>query len=85
MRHNYKNSLTADQRAELTSLSSKTSAEYRLVIRALIILLADQGLNNRQIAAKVGRSKRTVIKWKKRFFKHSIFCLYIDDPINELD
>jgi hypothetical protein len=55
MRHNYKNSLTADQRAELTSLSYKTSAEYRLVIRALIIFLADQVLNNRQIAAKVWR------------------------------
>ncbi len=38
-----------------------------IVLRAQIILLAGEGLSNRQIARKLGTSRPTVILWRERF------------------
>ncbi len=37
-----------------------------LVLRGKIVLLAEQGKNNRQIARELGIARSTVKRWKKR-------------------
>lgn len=54
-------------RAELESVSRRSSAPYRLVMRARIVLLAADGLANRVIAARLGVCEDMVRKWRRRY------------------
>src|SRR6185295_18228114 len=45
----------------------KYTSPYCDVIRARIILLADEGLSNDLIAARLDTSRQIVSKWRKRF------------------
>jgi hypothetical protein len=62
MRHSHQINLTKAERDELVALISKRSVELRLFICASIILQANEGKKNREIASAVGCSKVTVIK-----------------------
>ena len=55
------------QRPNVEALARSTAAPWRLVQRARIVLLAEQGQSNLEIAAKVGCVARTVSKWRRRF------------------
>lgn len=61
--------LTAEQVAQLTKLSQKTTAPIAQVRRAKILLLAHQHkeYNNQQIANQVPCDVSTVRKWRKRW------------------
>jgi hypothetical protein len=85
MKQVHKINLTAEERSQLEALASKLSAEHRLVTRANIILLADDGKNNREIASIVNCSKRNVIKWRKRYLKFSVLGLVIDPEVSDLN
>jgi transposase len=63
----YRITLTADERAELTALARRSSAAFRLVLRARIVLAAAEGASNPAIAAAVGVHVDTARKWRRRF------------------
>jgi hypothetical protein len=83
MKEVHKINFTAEERSQLEALASKRSAEHRLVTRANIIFLADDGKNNREIASIVNCSKRNVIKWRKRYLKFSVLGLVIDPEVSD--
>jgi len=59
--------LSGDERLSLESMARKYTSPYCDVIRAKIILLADEGLSNDLIAAKLDTPRQIVSKWRKRF------------------
>jgi len=60
-------SLTEQQRQQLESYARGRSVAVRLALRANMILLAADGLENRQIAEQVGVGRDTVALWRRRF------------------
>jgi transposase len=59
--------LSNDERAKLESMARKYTSPYCDVVRAKIILLADKGLPNDIIAARLDTPRQIVSKWRKRF------------------
>ena len=59
--------LSPDERHILESLARKYTSSYCDVLRAKIILLADKGLSNNRIAARLDTPRQIVSKWRKRF------------------
>ena len=59
--------LSSEERQTLESTARKYTPSYCDVIRAKIILLADEGLSNDLIAAKLDTPRQIVSKWRKRF------------------
>lgn len=64
----YKIVLSDKDHATLTSRSRQYTLPYYQVIRAKMILLAAQGKPNDQIAAKLDVPRKTVSRWRKRFY-----------------
>jgi len=60
--------LTNEEREHLISLARKYTAPYRDVIRAKVILMATDGIENKEIGEKLNLPRKTVSKWRKRFF-----------------
>lgn len=71
--------LDAVEQSELLSLTRKHGAPQALAERARIILAAAAGLNNKEVAAKVGVCAATAGTWRKRFFVQRMDGLY-DEP-----
>ena len=61
--------LSPNDRMTLEQMARGRRTPVRLVLRAKIILLAAEGLENREIAAKVNASKPTVGLWRARYAK----------------
>ena len=59
--------LSSEERLSLESVARKYTSPYCDVIRAKIILLADEGLSNDLIAARLDTPRQIVSKWRKRF------------------
>ena len=59
--------LEAAEKSELTALTRKHGAPQALAERARIVLAAASGLNNKEIAAKVGVCAATAGTWRNRF------------------
>lgn len=64
--------LTTDQRSELEARARRYTSPYRDVIRAKIVLMAAQGLDNEQIASRLDTKRVIVSKWRKRFFEQGL-------------
>ncbi len=64
----YKIILTDEEQNYLNSIARKYTALYRDVIRAQVILLAAKGMENKEIGEKLNLPRKTVSKWRKRFF-----------------
>jgi len=60
--------LTNEEREHLISLARKYTAPYRDIIRAQVILMAAEGMENKEIGEKLNLPRKTVSKWRKRFF-----------------
>jgi transposase len=60
--------LTADEKKQLQTAARKYTSPYREVIRAKIILLAAEGLSNKEIGQRLDTPRQIVSKWRKRFF-----------------
>ena len=71
--------LSSSQRQELVSLTRSRSMPQALVVRARIVLLADEGWSNSDIAEKLELSKPTVGSWRQRFLDQGLPGLY-DEP-----
>ena len=59
--------LSSEERLTLESMARKYTSSYCDVIRAKIILLADEGLSNDGIASRLDTPRQIVSKWRKRF------------------
>jgi len=59
--------LEAGEKSELTALTRKHGAPQALAERARIVLAAAAGLNNKEIAAKVGVCSATAGTWRNHF------------------
>lgn len=60
--------LTRDEKRELEHRSRKYTLAYYLVQRAKIVLLAHEGVSNKQIAERLDTRREVVSFWRKRFF-----------------
>ncbi len=64
--------LSSAERVALESTSRRYTAPYRDVVRARIVLLAAEGLENTVIAGRVELPVQIVSKWRKRFFEERV-------------
>ena len=64
--------LTADQRRELEVRARRYTLPYREVVRAKIVLMAADGLDNDEIANRLDTRREIVSKWRKRFFEQGL-------------
>jgi transposase len=67
--------LSSEDRAVLEERSASRSASHALVVRARIVLLSAGGLQNVDIAARVGVCVDVVSRWRKRFCEEGIVGL----------
>ena len=58
--------LTLDQRSELEGLVRRRQTAQGLPRRAEIVLLAADGLQNKEIVARLGSNANTVGQWRRR-------------------
>lgn len=72
--------LNAAQRKTLERYSKGRSVAARLVERSQIILLAADGMENMQIASRIGVDRRTVSLWRQRFAEKGIAGIEKDAP-----
>lgn len=64
--------LSRDERRELEARARRYTLPYRDVVRAKIVLMAAEGFDNDQIAARLDTRREIVSKWRKRFFEHGL-------------
>jgi len=60
--------LTEDERQRLQHVANSYTSPYCDVIRAKIVLLAAQDLQNDEIGRRLDLPRQIVSKWRKRFF-----------------
>jgi hypothetical protein len=61
--------LSVAEAAELNRRAVRYTLPYFEVIRAKMILMAAQGIDNDEIAARLDTRREVVSQWRKRFFK----------------
>ena len=71
--------LTETERAQLESWARRRTSAQALALRSRILLLAGEGLNNTQIAARLGIAVSSARKWRNRFAEHRLDGL-TDEP-----
>src|SRR5262244_2018153 len=71
--------LTADERRTLVNWVKRRSTAQGLALRARIVLACAQGGSNLAVAARLGVSRTTVIKWRARFLARRLDGL-ADEP-----
>ena len=64
--------LTGEEKAILQAMARRYTSSYIDVIRAKVILYAAEGLENKEIAARLDTSRQIVSKWRKRFFEQRL-------------
>jgi len=64
--------LSVEQRNELEARARRYTLPYRDVVRAKIVLMAAQGYDNDEIAARLDTRREIVSKWRKRFFEQGL-------------
>ena len=72
--------LTPDEEKTLQRWAAGRRTPVRLMERAKIVLLAAQGLENRDIAKAVGVARGTVGVWRKRFAEGRLAAIEKDKP-----
>ena len=71
--------LSDDERQTLQTRASRPKSTQRTAIRARIVLACAEGLDNTQVAAKLGVCSATVGTWRRRFVERRLEGL-VDDP-----
>ena len=72
--------LKEDEKKKLQAWVRGRRTPYRLVIRARIVLLAANGMANKDIAKEVGTDRLTVGRWRNRFHRLGIAGIEKDAP-----
>ena len=71
----FKVELSQQERQHLEDLSARYTAPYFQVVRAKVVLMAADGLDNKEIGARLDLPRQVVSKWRKRFFKKRLLGL----------
>ena len=64
--------LSPAEESELVRIARKYTSPYYYVVRAKIVLMAAQGLDNKSIGEKLSLPRQIVSKWRKRFFRQRL-------------
>jgi transposase len=72
--------LSDDEKAQLTKLARSKMTSVRLAQRARIVLLAAQGLQNKDIAAELRVGRVQVGRWRDRYAQGGIEGIERDLP-----
>jgi transposase len=64
--------LDAETREIFERRGRRYTLPYREVVRAQLVLLAAEGLDNDDIAARLNTRRDVVSKWRKRFFEEGL-------------
>ena len=64
--------LSRQERRELERRSRQYTLPYRDVVRTRIVLLAAQGLKNKEIGERLNIPREVVSKWRQRFFRERL-------------
>ncbi len=72
--------LSSAARLELEKLSRRRTAAVRVAQRSRIVLLAAEGMQNKEIAERVGVAPRMVALWRSRFIQLGVEGLLKDAP-----
>jgi hypothetical protein len=64
--------LTEGERAELEAMARTYTAPYYRVMRAKVVLLAAEGMENKEIGQRLDLARQIVSKWRKRFFEERL-------------
>lgn len=72
--------LTVEQENELTRLARSKRTSVRLAQRARIVLLAAQGLQNKDIAEQLGIGRVQVARWRERYLECGVQGIERDLP-----
>jgi transposase len=64
--------LSSEERRVLEARARKYTLSYRDVVRAKIVLLAAEGLENKEIGVRLDMPRPVVSKWRKRFFRERL-------------
>lgn len=64
----YRIVLSPAEERELQRVARKYTAPHCQVMRAKVVLLAAQGLDNKSIGLKLDLPRQIVSKWRQRFF-----------------
>jgi transposase-like protein len=64
--------LATDEKKLLQAIARKYTSPYRDVMRAKIILLAAEGISNKEIGQRLDLPRQIVSKWRKRFFEQRL-------------
>lgn len=68
--------LSDEERGQLQALASSRSLPHGLARRAQIVLLADEGVSNREISRRLALSEPTVGKWRTRYLGQGLQGLH---------
>lgn len=68
--------LDAEEKLFLEQMARKYTSPYYEVIRAKAILLAAEGLENKEIGERLDLPRQIVSKWRKRFFEEHLAGLH---------
>lgn len=60
--------LTSKERRALEQRAAKYTSPYFEVVRAKVVLLAAEGLENKEIGECLSLPRQIVSRWRKRFF-----------------
>src|SRR3954447_4721727 len=71
--------LTDDERQKLQTWASRPKSTQRLATRAKIVLACAEGLDNKDVAARLRVNAVTVGKWRRRFLEDRLDGL-TDEP-----
>ena len=73
-------SLTDEHQRELAQLARSGRTSVRLALRARIVLLAAQGLQNKDIAVQLGIGRVQVARWRERYLELGLRGIERDLP-----
>jgi transposase len=71
--------LSDEERAQLEAWTRRRTSAQALAQRSRIVLAAAEGLNNTEIAGRLGVHRNMVAKWRRRFAEHRLDGLS-DEP-----
>ena len=71
--------LSDEERVQLEAWERRRKSAQALAERARIVLTAAEGLNNSEVAERLGIHRETVRKWRSRFVEHRLDGL-LDEP-----
>jgi transposase len=68
--------LPEEERMQLQAVAGSHSLPYSLVIRARVVLMSADGIDNHTIGRKLSLSAQSVCKWRQRYLAHGVEGLH---------